>query len=119
VPPAPPGADAGETPKIRESAPARLVVSGSADFVANNVAFMLNLADWMVQDEALIGIRSKSVQLPELDPIEPATAQLWKLTNLLAGTVALLIVGGLRWLMRRRSGGYVDPEAAATTGEAA
>lgn len=119
VPPAPPGADAGETPKIRESAPARLVVSGSADFVANNVAFMLNLADWMVQDEALISIRSKSVQLPELDPVEPATAQLWKLTNLLAGTVALLLVGGLRWLLRRRTGGYVDPDAASTTGEAA
>ena len=37
-------------PFIEDSAPTRLVVAGSADFIANNLAFMSNLADWMVQD---------------------------------------------------------------------
>ena len=41
----------------------RLMVAGSADMVANNIAFMLNLADWMVQDEALINIRSKVLRV--------------------------------------------------------
>ena len=40
---------------------ARIVVGGSADMVANNIALMLNLADWMVQDEGLIEIRAKAI----------------------------------------------------------
>ncbi len=88
--------------RLRESAQTRLVVAGSADFVANNIAFMLNLTDWLVQDESLIGIRSKAVQIPPLDPIEPQRARLLKVLNLLAGPLALFAFGGLRWLVRRR-----------------
>ncbi len=111
VPPRADGAEVAAAAKIRESAPARLVVAGSADFVANNVPFMLNLADWLVQDESLISIRSKSVQLPALDPVPADTARNWKLVNLLSGTLLLLLVGGLRWMVRRRSGGYAEPDA--------
>ena len=103
--------------KLRQGAPARLVLSGSADFVANNIAFMRNLTDWMAQDESLIGIRSKTAQLPALDPMEPLQARLLKLGNLLGGSVLLLIFGLGRWLLRRASGGY-KPRAKAT-GEAA
>lgn len=93
---------------LRESAPARLVVAGSADFVANNVAFLLNLADWMVQDESLIGIRSKRVTLPPLDPVETQEARVFKVVNLAGGASILLLLGGARWLVRRRSGGMVE-----------
>ena len=97
--------------KLREGVPARVVVGGSADFVANNISFMLNLTDWLAQDESLIGIRSKTVQLPTLDPVEADQARLLRLGNLLGGSVLLLLVGLARWLSRRSSGGY-KPRAA-------
>jgi gliding-associated putative ABC transporter substrate-binding component GldG len=87
--------------RLRESAPARVVISGSADYVANNVAFMLNLADWMVQEEALIGIRSKSVKVPTLSPLEPQQLTAVKLINLLGGAGLLLIFSGIRAWLRR------------------
>lgn len=111
APPAP--ADAPDDPaaapddpaaRLRESVPTRLVVAGSGDFVGNNVPVMLNLVDWMVQDEDLIAIRSKVVKLPEIRAVTPEEAIWIKALNLLGGTVALLMVGGLRWLARRRGG---------------
>jgi hypothetical protein len=110
IPEAP--ADGGPPPrddpagKLRQGAPARLIVSGSADFVANNIAFMLNLTDWLAQDESLIGIRSKTLQLPALRPLEPAETQALKLANLLGGSILLLLAGLLRWAIRRPSSGY-------------
>jgi len=88
--------------KLRMGSQTRLIVSGSADFVANNVPFMLNLADWMLQDSSLISIRSKSVQIPALEPFEPEQARLMKGINLLGGALLLLLVGGVRWGIRRR-----------------
>jgi ABC-2 type transport system permease protein len=88
---------------LRQGTEARLVVAGSADFVANNIAFMLNQVDWMLQDESLIGIRSKNTPLPKLDPIEPAEASALKLANLLSGPLLILLFGLVRWLMRRRT----------------
>ena len=116
VPPRPDGIADDGAGRIRESAPTRLVAAGSADFVANNVAFMLNLVDWMVQDETLVGIRAKQVRVPQLEPIEPSEARLAKAANLLTGPVLLLLFGLVRWLSRRRGGGYVEP---ATTADAA
>jgi gliding-associated putative ABC transporter substrate-binding component GldG len=97
-----------EQPLVIEGAPTRLVVGGSADFVANNLAFMLNLCDWLVQDESLIGIRSKTATLPTLASTTPAEQAGWKAFNLLAGPLALLAFGAGRqvWFRRRarRSG---------------
>ncbi len=89
--------------RLRQGADARLIVSGSADFVANNLPFMLNLTDWMLQDESLIGIRSKTVNLPTLEPLEPAEARKYKLLNLLLGPVLLLLLGIGRLIARRRA----------------
>lgn len=95
--------DPEELPLVVEGAPTRLVVAGSADLVANNGAFMLNLADWLVQDEALIGIRSKTATLPALEPTTPSEQLGWKAFNLLAGPLALLAFGLSRqvWFRRR------------------
>jgi gliding-associated putative ABC transporter substrate-binding component GldG len=90
--------------KITQGAPARLVVAASADAAANNVAMMLNLADWLCQDESLIGIRSKVVQLPPLEPPATATLRWLKLADAAGGTLLLLVFGGLRLLWQRRSG---------------
>jgi len=94
--------------KITMGAPSRLVVAASADAAANNVAMVLNLVDWMCQDEALIGIRSKAVQLPPMEQPEPGTLRWLVLINALGGTLLLLLLGGLRLVFRRRSAALVE-----------
>ena len=91
-----------ESERLREGASARLMVAGSADMVANNIAFMLNLADWMVQDEALINIRSKVLRVNTFEPLDSSSLLNYRMFNLLGGSILLLVVVGFRWLLRRR-----------------
>lgn len=91
-----------ESERLREGANARLMVAGSADMVANNIAFMLNLADWMVQDEALINIRSKVLRVNTFEPLEQSTLLKYRLFNLFGGSVALFLLVGVRWILRRK-----------------
>lgn len=88
--------------RVNESAPTRVVVAGSADFIANNLTFMVNLVDWMVQDEALISIRTKAVTVPTQRPMEPAERRVVQAVNLLGGAVLLWLFGAARRLTRRR-----------------
>lgn len=88
--------------RVNESAPTRVVVAGSADFIANNITFMVNLVDWMTQDEALIAIRSKTVNIPTLRALEPGEQRLVKAVNLLGGAALLWAYGAVR-LWRRRA----------------
>ena len=78
--------------------------------VANNIAFMLNAADWMIQDEQLINIRSKVVQVARMETLTPKEEQRYKWFNLLAGSVIILIFGLVRLLIRRRTGGIQREE---------
>jgi hypothetical protein len=94
--------DPEEAALIVEGAPTRLLVAGSADFVANNPAFMLNLVDWLVQDESLIGIRSKIATMPQLAATTPGERTGWRVFNLLAGPAALFAFGAGRQLWFRR-----------------
>ena len=96
-----------EAAMLVEGSPTRLVVAGSSDAVANNPTFMLNLCDWLVQDEALIPIRSKSATVPSLSATTPGERAAWRAFNLLSGPVVLLAFGGARqlWLRRRRAAG--------------
>jgi hypothetical protein len=57
----------------------------------------------MLQDESLISIRSKTVKLPSLEPLETAASRKYKLVNLLLGPALLLLLGLARVAMRRRS----------------
>jgi gliding-associated putative ABC transporter substrate-binding component GldG len=86
-----------------EGAPARIVVAGSADFVANNPAFMLNLADWLVKDESLIAIRSRTGSLASLEPTNAAERLVYKGALVLIGPGVLLGFGAVRALRRRRA----------------
>lgn len=95
-----------ESAPMQAGAPTRLVVAGSADFVVNQPRFVLNLADWMVEDAELIAIRSKSVELPTIEPVQPDRATKLKLANLVGGVAPLLLLGLARWALRRRSGGF-------------
>jgi hypothetical protein len=113
VPPAPTQAptegtsEDDQAARVTEGAPARLVVSGSADAVANNIGLVLNVVDWMVQDEDLVGIRAKTLTLPPLERPAPGTLA-WLRAAAGGGGILLLILFGLgRWLWRRRGAGEV------------
>jgi ABC-type uncharacterized transport system involved in gliding motility auxiliary subunit len=103
-----PSADGKEVPEefplMVEGASTRLLVAGSADMVANNLPFMFNLADWLVQDTSLIGIRSKSAALPPLKGLSSSEELAWKAFNLVTGPVLLLLYGAFRQWRRRRQG---------------
>ncbi|MCB9746674.1 MAG: GldG family protein [Alphaproteobacteria bacterium] len=88
--------------RINQSAPTRLVVAGSADFIANNLNFMVNLADWMVQDDELISIRTKTISIPTIRPMEKNERRGWKALNLLGGAALLLVFGMVRRTLRSR-----------------
>lgn len=106
VPPPEEGAPAAqdppeEAPLVVEGAQTRIVVSGSADMVANNLPFMFNLSDWLVQDTELIGIRSR---IAEVSPLRVTTGPErlgWKLFNLLGGPLVLVGWGVLRYWRRK------------------
>ena len=88
--------------RLNESAPARLVVSGSSSFVYNNPQWMLNLADWMSQDEDLISIRSKLTSPPEMRELTPQEISFFKHFNMFSGTAIIWLVGLLVWIIKRR-----------------
>ncbi|HXI64501.1 MAG TPA: Gldg family protein [Gemmatimonadales bacterium] len=87
----------------------RLVVVGNADFASDryarnspeNVVFAQNAIDWLAQDEALIGIRSKNRAPAPLVFTSAATRSAVKFGNVIG--VPLLLIGlGIIRLWRRR-----------------
>jgi hypothetical protein len=76
-----------------------MLVAGSVDLVANNPAFVENVADWLAQDASLAGIRAR--RAPDA-PLASTTAQAraaWRVFALGAGPLALVLVGA--WRRRR------------------
>ncbi|HEX4575694.1 MAG TPA: Gldg family protein [Gemmatimonadales bacterium] len=100
-------------PRARDTAAAtprgRLVVVASADFATDryatnapgNVVFVQNAIDWLAQDEALIGIRSKNRAPPPLVFTSAVTRDLVKYGNLLGVPILVMVAGTVR-LWRRR-----------------
>ena len=87
----------------------RIVVVGNADFASDryarnspeNVVFTQNAIDWLAQDEALIGIRSKNRAPAPLVFTSAATRSAVKFGNVIG--VPLLLIGlGIIRLWRRR-----------------
>ncbi len=97
------GAPPVEDPQRIEGVNTRMVISGSADFVANNPRFMENLADWLVADEALLGIRGKTASIPELNATTRGEQGAWKAAQLLWAPLLLLAFGAVRYRRRARA----------------
>ena len=94
----------------RTSEPTRLVVVGDGDLfnqtVLSNAAvthtdFGLNLVDWLIQDDALLTIRSKSLQARNLREVSSGTKSLLKYTNMVAPLLIVMLYGLARWRRRR------------------
>lgn len=96
-------------PRRDAAAQGRLVVVGTSALIDPNLplspgngAFLLNLIDWLAQDEALIGIRAKGVAYRPLKELSAPTRLAVKWGTIL-GMPLLVVVGGLwRWRQRRR-----------------
>ncbi len=87
----------------------RLVVVGDATFAKNeyvgvegNVAFLLNMVDWLFQDEALIGIRAKEIDYRPLTEVSNAGRVIIKWMNILIPPVLVILAGLFWWRYRRR-----------------
>jgi len=63
---------------------------------------MLNLADWMVQDEELIRIRSKVIRYNDFPIPDDAKLRKLRLINGFGGIGLLLLIAALRAVLRRR-----------------
>ena len=84
-----------EPPQLHTGISSRIVVGGSADMVANNIAFMLNLADWMMQDEELISIRAKAIHHRPL-LTQGHDMRIWKFGIIGFGVIFLGMIALLR-----------------------
>jgi hypothetical protein len=89
-------------------APGRLIVVGSGEFLRDtymmsgeDVPFLMNGLDWLARDEALIALRSRGVTDRPLEPVSDPAREAIKAANLVGGAVLLVLVGLVRWRLRR------------------
>ncbi len=86
----------------------RVVVVGSGQWISDalpsrlNLAFFANLLDWLVQDEALVSIRTRSINNRPLKAIGDSGRVLFKYGNMLLPPLLLLGFGIVRLQMRKR-----------------
>lgn len=92
------------------------VVGGSVfirDEMRNRLGLMLvnNLVDWMVQDERLIEVRSRSVTNRPLEQTSDAKKAVFKYANLLGLPFVFVLFGIIKWRVRvvRNRKGYSSP----------
>lgn len=100
----------GGTPVLAESkGEARLVVAGSSSLVQDefagqsraNQALLMNVADWLVLDPALLAMRNRGLQLAVLEPeLSESTRTSVKFGNALGLPLLLAAFGLVRWRMR-------------------
>ncbi len=94
----------------RQSLPTRLVVVGDGDFinesivgpVPGNIEFGLNMVDWLVQDEALLAIRTKKVAPRSLRPASEGVRPWIKYGNMIGPVLLVILFGLARWRQRKK-----------------
>ncbi len=94
---------------LTQSLETRLVATADADFVTDrnirgtdNLAFFLNVVDWLSQDEALIAIRSKQVASRPLKEISTGARKLIKHGNTFGLPFLVIVFGVIRWQIRKQ-----------------
>ncbi|MCB0280513.1 MAG: Gldg family protein, partial [Calditrichaeota bacterium] len=102
-------------PYIAESSSVgKILVAGDADFFKDNYAapgnidFLLNGIDWLVDENGLISIRSKKVEVNPLDKeimeADAATTRsVLKAVNVFLAPLIIIGFGLMRWLIRRKT----------------
>jgi gliding-associated putative ABC transporter substrate-binding component GldG len=120
--PKPEQEDGSELPDIpAEAKPSRLVIAGDTDFATalmnvtgaqRNIDFLIQAADWLSNDDDIIGIRSRETRSNRLDriidPVKKAAAmRLAQLVNVFLIPL-LVIIAGILLAWRRRAGRLED-----------
>ena len=93
----------------RTSLPTRMVLVGDGDLInervvganAGNISFALNMVDWLVQDDALLSIRAKSVEPRVLDPVSDGLRPWIKYGTMLGPVLLVILFGLFRWRRRQ------------------
>jgi ABC-type uncharacterized transport system involved in gliding motility auxiliary subunit len=119
--PKPEQEDGSELPDMpAEAKPSRLIITGDTDFATSlmnvteaqrNIDFFIQAADWLSNDDDIIGIRSKESRSNRLDKIidpakRTAAMRFAQLVNVFLIPL-LVIIAGLLLAWRRRSAGGV------------
>ena len=102
----------GEFPSVytsgRTSASTRLVVVGDGDFInetliptGGNTTFGVNMVDWLMQEDALLSIRSKSIAPRTLRDVSEGMRPVIKYSNMLGPLLIVVLFGLFRWRKRR------------------
>jgi gliding-associated putative ABC transporter substrate-binding component GldG len=110
--PVPQDTSAGATPPsgntLTQSQETRIILVGDGDFARDqylsnrdNLNFMANIVDYLVDDAGLITIRSKDVNQPPLEQVSDGTKKILKYGNLIVPPVLVLGYGLVRWRMRK------------------
>lgn len=93
---------------VTSSPATRIVLVGDGDFGRDqylgnrdNLTFLANIVDFLVDDAGLITIRSKDVALPPLEPTSDGAKKFVKYGNLVLPPALVLIYGLVRWRMRK------------------
>jgi ABC-type uncharacterized transport system involved in gliding motility auxiliary subunit len=97
------------SPILNSSPDTRFVVIGDANMIndqyqvpgLDNLTSILNLIDWLAQDEALIGIRSRSVVSRPLGEVSDGARQVVKYANMLIPPLLVIGFGLIRWRIRK------------------
>ena len=93
----------------RQSLPTRLVVVGDGDFInesivgpiPGNIEFGLNMVDWLVQDDALLTIRTKTIAPRSLRPSSESVRPWIKYGNMIGPVLLVVLFGLARWRQRK------------------
>ncbi len=109
------------------AAKGRVIVVGNTDFIADQIAgrspanldFALNAVDWLSQDDALISIRSKNLNPPELAFTNATARDAVKYFNVVGVPVCIIVAGLLALGQRRRATREPYRALGATAGGAA
>jgi len=96
---------------MNEAANARVLVAGGSLFIQDQYgskaseAFVLNMTDWLVMDEALLAVRSRGLSPAPLAEVSDGGRNALKLANVVGLPFAFVAFGLARWRMResRRS----------------
>lgn len=87
----------------------RLLVIGDGDFlnesimgaIPGNIELGLNMVDWMIQDDALLSIRSKKIEPRTLGETSESVRPWVKNINLLGPILLIVLFGLFRWRQRK------------------
>lgn len=84
------------------------------DGLPSNLMFLLNIMDWLVEDEDLIKVRSKQIEEPQLKAVENKVKAIVKWGNVIVWPFLFGMFGLLRWRYRLNLKKIVTPQGDTT-----